>query len=209
MRVQARREQQRQALRETILEAAREALIQQGYEGFSMRKLAERIGYSPGTIYLHFEAKEDLLGQLIEEAFSKLLEALHEVHDSRDAMQSLRNKLRAYIDFGLRFPNHYHFAFIMRPGGGTGPPPLRPHASFDVLRNAVRRCVDQKRFRSSDVETISQVLWATIHGITSLLIVLPNFPWVGRDRVIDQVIDTAIDGLSEPSARTDSKEETS
>ena len=116
-------------------------------------------------------------------------------------MQSLRNKLRAYVDFGLRFPNHYHLAFVMRPTGRAVTMEVRPHPSFDVLRDAVRRCVDQKRFRRPDVETTSQVLWTAIHGVTSLLIVLPKFPWVDQEELIDSVIDNAIAGLRRPSEK--------
>ena len=198
MSIQKLRDAQREAVREAILEAAREILIREGPESFSMRKLAEKIGYSPGTIYLYFETKEDLLNRLIDEGFDKLLESLEEVHDGSDAVQSLRNKLRAYVDFGLSYPTHYHFAFVMRPTGRAVTTAVRPHVSFDVLRNAVRRCIDQELFRSSDVETTSQVLWVTIHGVTSLLIALPMFPWVDREPLIDRVIDTAIDGLRRP-----------
>jgi AcrR family transcriptional regulator len=170
----------REQLRTVILDAAREEFVREGYENFSMRKLAGRIGYSPGTLYLHFENKADLLHDLIEEGFEQLLQALARVHDSEDPVQSLRNKLRAYIDFGLDHPNHYHFAFLLRRERKSET--VEPHSAFDVLRRAVRRCVEEGPFDSLDVETTSQTLWATIHGITSLLIVHPNFPWVGRPR---------------------------
>ena len=195
MRTETRREQQRQAVRETILDAARDALAEGGQASFSMRKLAETIGCSPGTIYLYFKAKEDLLDRLVEEAFEKLLEQLEEVHDEQDAVRSLRRKLRAYVDFGLRFPNHYHVAFVMRPPGREPVTTLRPHAAFDVLRAAVERCIEQRRFRTSDIESTSQLLWTAIHGITSLLIALPGFPWVERESLIDGVIDNAVRGL--------------
>jgi len=55
--------------------------------------------------------------------------------------------------------------------------------------------MDEKRFRPMDVDVASQVLWATVHGITSLLILRPAFPWANRDKLIAQVIDSAVDGL--------------
>jgi AcrR family transcriptional regulator len=166
-----------------------------------MRKLAEKVGCSPGTIYLYFRSKEHLVNCLVEDAFDKLLNVLDEAHDSEKPVQSLRNKLRAYVNFGLRFPNHYHLAFVMRPTGRAVTTEGRPHPSFDVLRDAVRRCVDQKRFPGPDIETTSQVLWTAIHGVTSLLIVLPKFPWVDQEKLIDSVIDNAIAGLRQPSEK--------
>ncbi len=189
------------AIRGTILRAARGALTRRGHSGLSMRKLADKIGCSPGTIYLYFRSKEHLVNCLVEEAFDKLLGVLDEAHDSENPVQSLRNKLRAYVDFGLRFPNHYQLAFVTRPTGRAVTMEVSPHPSFDVLRDAVRRCVDQKRFPGSDVETTSQVLWTAIHGVTSLLIVLPKFPWVDQEELIDSVIDNAIAGFRQPSEK--------
>jgi len=187
------RQHHREQLRTAILDAAREEVVREGYEQFSMRKLAGRIGYSPGALYQHFDSKADLLHGLVEEGFEQLLQALERVHDSEDPVQSLRNKLRAYIEFGLSHPDHYHFAFLMRRERNSEA--IKPHAAFDVLRGAVRRCVEQGPFDALDVETTSQTLWATIHGVTSLLIARPDFPWVGQTEVIDSVLDTAIAGL--------------
>jgi len=192
------RTQHREQLRAAILDAAREDFVREGYENFSMRKLASRIGYSPGTLYLHFESKAHLLHGLVEEGFERLQQALGRAHDSEDPVQSLTNKLRAYVDFGLGNPNHYHFAFLLRREPTSEP--VEPHPSFDLLRRAVRRCVEQGPFESLDVELTSQTLWSAIHGITSLFIVHPDFPWVGRTEVIDSVLDTTIEGLRRRAA---------
>jgi AcrR family transcriptional regulator len=202
-----RRTQQREAIRMSILEAARDALIEGGIETFSMRKLALAVGYSPGAIYLYFKTKEDLLESLVEDAFARLLDVLDEVHDEVDVLRSLRNKLHAYVDFGLRFPNHYHLAFVRRPTARGVTQETRPHGAFEVLRRGVRQCIEAERFSSTDVEATSQVLWATIHGITSLLIALPKFPWVDRERLIGEVVDTALRGLQTPAARVEQRGE--
>ena len=188
-------------MRGTILAAARKALIEKGYGSFSMRGLAAEIGCSPGTIYLYFKDKEHLLSCVVEEGFDKLLEILDEVHDTDDPVQSLRNKLRAYVDFGLRFPNHYHVAFILRRSGRAVTTEGRPHASFDVLRDSVRACIDQNLLAPPNVEKTSQILWTAIHGVTSLLIVMPKFPWVDREQLIDGVIEMALDGMEQPPSR--------
>ena len=100
-----------------------------------------------------------------------------------------------YVDFGLSHPHHYHFAFMMRPAVDSSSRRSVPHSAFDELRGAVRDCVERKQFRDVDVETTSQALWAAVHGITSLMIMKPEFPWAGKDEVIDHVIDIAVDGL--------------
>jgi AcrR family transcriptional regulator len=196
MNAQARRLRYRQELRETILEAARELFVRDGYESFSMRKLAERLGCSHGSIYLHFRSKEELFDSLVERSFAQLFESLRALERGgreRDPVRLLKRAARAYVDFGLRNPGAYEFAFLIRRSGPARP--WRPHAALEYGRELIRRCVEAKRFRAVDAETAGQAIWAAIHGVTSLLLVRPTFPWVDRDKLIKQVLDSAVDSL--------------
>lgn len=192
----SRRRQHKEELRRIILDAARDIFVRQGYESFSMRKLAEKIEYSPGSVYLHFKNKEELFECLVDESFARLLKTLTDLRngqEGQDPAEELKKGLQAYVEFGLRNPNDYRFAFMLRPP--VEKRPYKVHGAFEALRYIVRRCVDEKRFRGVDVETTAQALWASVHGITSLLIQRPTFPWVSKKAVIAQVIDGAIDGL--------------
>jgi AcrR family transcriptional regulator len=193
MSARTRHAQQRAELKDIILQAAREVFVREGYDQVSMRKLAQKIEYSPGTIYLHFTSKEALLNALIEESFARLALTLEKSGGHADPVETLRRGLRAYVDFGLRHPQHYHFAFGVKPVASQG---YRPHRAFEYLRQCVRCCIDGHRFRAIDAETAAQLLWAAVHGITSLLIARPDFPWVRRGKLIDEVIDNALRGLS-------------
>src|SRR6185503_3432618 len=98
------REQYREVLRRAILDAAREAFVQDGYEGVSMRKLAERVGCSHGNLYLHFKDKEALFDCLVEESFDQLAEGLHRIVESAkrdDPVELIRKLGRAYVEFGV------------------------------------------------------------------------------------------------------------
>jgi AcrR family transcriptional regulator len=197
MNVINRRQQHKQEVRRLILDTAREIFVSAGYESFSMRKLAKDIEYSPGSIYLHFKNKEELFETLVEESFERLRQALNRLkngHPDRDPAETLKKGMRAYVEFGVRNPNDYRFAFLLRPP--VLKRPYRVHAAFDAMRFMVGRCVQEKRFRAVDVETTSQALWAAIHGITSLLIQRPTFPWAGKKQVIEQVISNAVDSLT-------------
>ena len=196
MTATSRRQKHKEELRRAILDAAREIFVAGGYENFSMRKLAERIEYSPGSIYLHFKNKEELFDSLVEESFARLLKTLTDMQngsEEQNPAKELKKGLRAYVDFGLRNPNDYRFAFMLRPP--VEKRPYKVHRAFEALRYMVRRCVEEKWFRTVDVETTAQAIWASIHGITSLLIQRPAFPWVARKKVIPQVIDSAVDSL--------------
>ena len=201
----SRRRKHKEELRRVILDAAREIFVRQGYEGFSMRKLAEKIEYSPGSVYLHFKNKEELFECLVEESFARLLKTLMGLRNGQewqDPVEELKNGMRAYVEFGLRNPNDYRFAFMLRPP--VGKRPYKVHEAFGALRYMVRRCVEEKRFRAVDVETTSQALWSSAHGITSLLIQRPAFPWAPKKELIAQVISNAIDSLvAAPGATTE------
>lgn len=196
MNAKSRRRVHKEQLRGEILAAARDIFVREGYEQFSMRKLAKRIEYSPASLYLHFRNKQELFDCLVEESFARLLQTLirlRDGHQSPDPAQELKRGLWAYVNFGLRHPNHYRFAFMLRPPATKRP--YQVHGAFEALRYMVGRCIEAKRFCAVDVETTAQALWASVHGVTSLLIQRPNFPWVARKNLITQVIDAAVDGL--------------
>src|SRR5215470_6689374 len=107
-----RRERERQKLRGKILDAARKLFIQQGYDAVTMRKVAQRIQYSPTAIYANFKDKEALMRELCSADFQKLAEAFQEVAGIEDPVERLRRTGKAYIEFASRYPNHYRLMFM-------------------------------------------------------------------------------------------------
>src|SRR6266852_5455285 len=95
MGVQERRARQKEGVREEILDAARSLFVKEGYEHVSIRKIAEKIEYAPGTIYLYFRDKAEILDRICEETFSKLLRKMHAIeHDTAAPLDKLRRGLR-------------------------------------------------------------------------------------------------------------------
>ena len=168
-----------------------------------MRQVAEKIEYTPTTIYLYFKDKEELIGTVCEETFLGLLKVLERVErDYKEPMKRLRAGCRTYIDFGLANPELYRVGFltpIERPQNLEEIAQKFPAGfkAFDFLRRSVDTCIKRGVFRKIDTETASQAIWACLHGITSLLIIKPMFPWVAKDRLIDFIIGDIINGLKE------------
>jgi len=189
-----RSEKYKAQLRADILAAAREIFVRDGYEGFTVRKLAKQIGFSPGNLYLYFKDKNEIFDCLVDESFADLLAALPQPDDPReDPVELLRRSLRIYVKFGLEHPNHYRFSFLLRPA--SQPRPHKQRAAYESLLRKVQLCIQSKRFRTGDAELAAQALWAAAHGIASLFIERPRFPWVDRNRLVDQVLDSAVNGL--------------
>ncbi len=201
MTVKERRAREKEELRQEILDAARELFAKEGYENVSMRKIAEKIDYSPTTIYLYFHDKEELCRSVCDETFTKLVRQFENITAGiSDPLEKLKRVGSAYIEFGLSHPNHYKVTFM-----GAGHPKRMEGEEIDFhgmgakcfmhLRGTVEECVRQGKFRPVDVDVASQALWAVVHGITSLLITHPGFPWVDKTKLIDQVIDVMGEGL--------------
>ncbi len=189
----AAKDQLKDDLRQTILEHARSLLIEEGIQQFSMRKLAKAAECSPGTLYVYFKNREQILGQLVEDAFDELRRELTAIERSAsDPLRTLRDLLYAYAMFGLNNRDHYQFAFMIQRPDREGS--YRPHKSFDVLVEAVEACVAAREFSSSDARLISQSLWVGMHGLTSALIMLPRFPWGHQPAFIRHHIEVLIRG---------------
>ena len=179
-------------LRQAILDAAADTFSRDGYDSVSLRAVAEAVGLSHGAIYGYFKDKDELFAALVQQSFDQLAAALRSLPGRRgDPVSFLKRAGRKYVEFGLKNPGAYEFAFILRRSG-VG---QKPHLAYAYLRNAVKRCIDENRFRVRDVDLASQALWTAVHGVTALLILRPNFPWTKKKALIGMVVDNAVDGL--------------
>ena len=132
-----RRARAKVALRQQILDAARELFVRDGFDAVSMRRIAARIEYSPTAIYLHFPDKQSILTALCDETFEKLSMRLA-THFARntDPMTRLRDGLQLYVEFGLAHPHHYTVSFLIKSRDErTGP--TAGHRAFAFLQAAV------------------------------------------------------------------------
>ncbi len=198
MGVQERRLREREELRQEILDAARDLFVNEGYDAVSMRRIAEKIEYSPTTIYLHFKDKEEIFDCLCEETFARLDTKLDSAQLD-DSIEGLKKGLRAYVDFGLKYPNHYQITFLTPKVHASASSTCRRKEagcrSFECLRECVAGLVAKGEIADPDANKVAQALWCGAHGVTSLLIVHPDFPWVARNELIEQVINTMVDSL--------------
>lgn len=202
MGVKERRARQKKFLRQEILDAASELFVRDGFENVSMRRIADKIEYSPTTIYLYFKDKAELLEQVCQDTFGRLSRLLARIMEQTgDPLQRLKRGLTAYIEFGVANPHHYRATFMMPiPEGFEKEKYTRPESpgmqAFGFLRRCIDDCARAGKLKVKDVELASQTMWAGIHGITSLLITYESFPWVGHEKVIHCMVDTLVEGIS-------------
>jgi AcrR family transcriptional regulator len=205
----------KESVRRVILDAARELFVCEGYGNVSLRKIAQRIGYTPMAIYVHFRDKSEILDCICEESFSCFranTERLDQL--GLPPRERLAAGLRFYIDFGLEHPHHYQLTFMTPPCGGQslGRRKEIGQDCYQRMRRRVALCMAvtpgtqdppeppeppeiTALAESPEVELASQAIWTAMHGLVSLLIARPEFPWLERERLIETVIENALRAL--------------
>lgn len=172
--------------RREILDAARDLFVNEGYEKFSMLKLAERIEYSPTTIYLFFKNKDELLFAICEEVAGRLVYDLTNIRTTQsDPLESLRQALLYLIEFGFNNPDAYKVLFITRPQVyGTFDEFMEQESmarnSYFVFREIVSNCIETGKLLEIDIDVLTQVLTVATRG-AALTVNKTSFPWIDRN----------------------------
>jgi len=172
--------------------------VKDGYESVSIRKIAEKVEYAPGTIYLYFKDKAEILDKICEDTFAKLIVRLEAIDKDKSApLDKMRRAIRTYIQFGLDHPHHYVLTFIQAKmyAGRLSAFDTTGMQAFGHMRQGVQECIDAGLMVCDDVDELSQILWAGMHGLTSLLITCVGFPFVEPNRLIERMVETLIEGV--------------
>jgi AcrR family transcriptional regulator len=166
-----RREQQKADLRQGILEAATKLFEEKGYEDFSLRQVAEAIGYTPTTIYLYFKDKDDLLLHVAYDGFKLFGESLEKAYQSKaTTLERLHAIGWAYFEFAMSHPIHYRLMFMQRGEFLQRKPEGYESVidSFGVLQRVIEESIAAKVMMPGDSRTYSAIIWSNVHGIVSL-----------------------------------------
>lgn len=211
-KVRERRDKQKQELRALILEAASQEFLEHSYENFSLRRVAERIGYSPTTIYLYFQNKDELLLMTVQNGFGKFDQTIEAAAQSATApLERIEAIGRAYIEFGLQNPALYRLMFMQRSdfylmprllGSGTPIAEMQPSSeevqhrvvAQELLVSAVSEGMSAGQIEKGDAVIVADALWAGAHGLVSLA----TSPLMAADharKVAGELLKTLLGGL--------------
>jgi len=170
-------------LREEILVAARELLAETNdADAVSVRAVAERVGVSTPSIYLHYADKATLLDAVCEAVFADLDHAMEAAAaTTEDPFDSLRLRGNCYVRFALENPEQYRLAMMRMPGHIDSSPnaftaeDIVAGAAHRHLTEAVQRCIDVGVFApGTDPLVVTTGLWAAAHGAVSLCLAKPG-----------------------------------
>ena len=162
-----------------------------------MRRIAEKIDYSPAAIYKYFDSKEALFDEIREQFFERLLRRLEKTCDQiTEGPKLCEACLRAYVETGLERPSHYRLAFASWVKDNTPHEDSFAFAAADHLEMQIQQSIDDGWFEPTDIRLATSTVWAAAHGLTMLAVALPEFPH-GRPGCEDLTLDEVIDYQAE------------
>jgi len=175
-----RREREKAAFREQVLDAARKIVLTHGFQALTMRKIAEAIEYAPGTIYLYFENRDAIAAELTQRGFEELLRAFAPATEIADPAERLKRIGELYVKFGLEHPETYRLIFMERYTSAvfdakhdSGP----GNQAFQFLIDAFDRLRAQGRLATDATSTqLADAFWCAVHGIVSLKLTCDGYP---------------------------------
>ncbi len=198
-----RRERERQELQTQILDATRAILSERGYEGLTMRAVADRVEYSAAALYKHFADREELVRALCARDFYAFTQVLSSrpgasLQGDAEPMERLRQIAHAYAEFAIQHPEQYRVMFmsplpVEQEQSMFGDP---EQDSYAFVARAVELAQAAGHFPGLDKDLVTQTLWATMHGVLSIEIAhlclkkkpIPFAPLASR-------VETAMEGI--------------
>lgn len=173
MKTTEKKERHKEELKRDILVAAKQLFNEKGYEATSIRAIAEKIDYSPATIYLYYKDKNEIIHALHQEGFKLLVSHFKVYEVIENPFERLKAMGRAYIQFATQNPDLYRLIFVMTE-------PLQHVEScglvdwnegdraFDILVKTVSDCQSAGYFKGMETGRVSFVIWSTMHGLCTL-----------------------------------------
>jgi AcrR family transcriptional regulator len=183
-------------LRDEILDAATELLLGTGHaKAMSIRSVAERVGVTPPSIYLHFQDKDNLLDAVCARYFEKLDDEMQLVSTAQASnVEVLRAQGLTYIRFATENPELYRIATMGQWRSDSGVDAALSNSAFAHMRATVQALIDEGAFPPGDAAGVALELWSVAHGVASLLIAKPHLPFGDAEAFANRVLRAVFTG---------------
>lgn len=202
MGITERRQMEKEIIMKKIIDAANEILAEEGYENLSIRKIANKIEYSPGIIYHYFKDKAEIITSIVEEGYKNILISVSKVPiDTENPEKTIERNLRNYIELMLETPQQFRVFFmsdieaIQEKVSMMYEGISKERSSIQGLCKLIELGIEKGKFRDMDAELTAQILWTSTHGLLSRLIIEKNISEQQKARLINHHFAMLINGL--------------
>lgn len=187
------------SLRENILKESKKLLTEVGFGKLSMRKIAKQADVTATSIYLHFDNKEELLLDLIDDSIDKLKGRLSdEMDSSKDAITQLHDLAKAYIHYAIENPQEYEVIYMVRPEEMPKYPKEnfnKVRSSFSLLSDIIRDGKEKNYFDVDDPTISAYSIWAQLHGVVSVILTKRLDTRIPQIEFIECSVDHILQGI--------------
>lgn len=206
MGTKERQDRERQAVRDSILTAARDLFVAEGYQSVSIRKVAERIEYSPAAIYSYFASKDDIFLALANEGFHRLDAKVKAAISGTDPLEDVRACWWAFYEFSQAEPAYFQLMFVDR----SVPRITQQWEGFEFLQQmlanavgALQKAIDAGAFpQTLNPNAAMHMLWAALIGPAVVSIRHRLSTGEDYDALARDVLNATIAGLQSGIATT-------
>ncbi|KJS36352.1 MAG: hypothetical protein VR70_14020 [Rhodospirillaceae bacterium BRH_c57] len=203
-RARARSAEEQDKVRRRFIDCARKVFAEAGAHGLTMRRLATEAGYSPGTIYLYFPSRRELLREVWKEDMVALTDRFSEAVSEGSPLERVSALCHCWADFWFEQPDHFKAMFLEverqyvseRAAFAEDESVQGLHSLF-VTHTAA--AVDAGQLVPIDPVVLTHSLLAAIHGVVTLHIGNAGFAWSDRKVMVDTVVGAMLRGLAPPA----------
>ena len=183
-------------LRAEIVEATTELLLEVGHaKAVSIRAVAQRVGVTSPSIYLHFADKDALLDAVCARYFERLDQVMQQVvSDQPTNIDRLRAQGLAYVSFAMRNPELYRIAMMGEGRPGSDVDLTLNSSAFVHMRESVEALMAEGVYPPGDATIPALDLWTVVHGVVTQLISRPYLPFGDVEEYADRVMSAACAG---------------
>jgi len=201
MGTKERQQRERDRIREAILTAARELFVAEGYRNVSMRKIAERIEYSPAAIYSYFASKDDIFFALAEEGFRLLAECgMASSQGAEDPLERLRRGMWAFYEFSKAHREYFELMFVER----SVPSLSQDFQRFEFFQETtaraeadLRACIERGQFsKALNPAAALHVLWVGMLGAATIGLSQRLAPGEDPDALAHDLLESMLAGFT-------------
>ena len=181
--------------REHIIDVSRAIIEDEGLEYLTIRRIAETISRTQPAVYQHFAGKDEILAAVVVDGFVALVESLKRA--AKGEKPSLTAIASAYVRFGLERPRLYEVMFVAPPviAFAVSETPMPAQIAFQIFTTAVA----ESGLEPTQIGTVTEVVWAALHGLVMLSITKRLRPGRALHRARLEQLTAAIVAMTEPT----------
>lgn len=195
-----------ESLKERIIDAAQQVLLEKGYRDFSLRKIARKTGVSATSIYLHFDSKDDLVHTLMEQSIERLNDRLEEcIKNKKDPIAKLEALAQEYVDFALNNPREYQVLYLVSSEEMTRYPKekfRKARRGYEIVTRVLEEGAEAGTIEEQAPRLTAYTFWAQLHGVMSVVLSKRLDTRIDQHEFIDEAIKHIINGYQVRTAIT-------